>query len=40
MKNVRDDPGQRWHLLALPTTLPRLTLRVQASRKEQRLNYP
>ena len=29
-------PGQRWHLPALPTTLARLALRAQASRKEKR----
>ncbi len=32
----RKPPGQRWHLPALPTTLARLLLRSQASRKEKR----
>ena len=31
------ETGRRWHLLALPTTLARLALRAQASRKEKRL---
>jgi aminoglycoside phosphotransferase (APT) family kinase protein len=34
--DVSRAPGRRWHLPALPTTLARLTLRVQASRKEKR----
>ena len=36
MGKVYDEPGQRWHLPALPTTLARLLLRSQASRKEKR----
>ncbi len=33
---IPSHPGRRWHLPALPTTLARLLLRSQASRKEKR----
>ena len=33
-------PGQRWHLPAEPSTLARLALRAQASRKEKRPHHP
>ena len=34
-----EESGARWHLLALPTTLARLALRAQASRKEKGHHY-
>jgi hypothetical protein len=37
--DVPGEPGIRWHLLALPTTLPRLVLRTQASRMEKGCPY-
>jgi hypothetical protein len=33
---VHDELGRRWHLPAEPSTLTRLLLRSQASRKEKR----